>query len=184
MRLKNLLLIAVMLFTAVGASAQFHASVRAGATATTLGEQKIKMGLRAGVGAEYLFSDRWGVRSGLFYTMKGATTSKDVFCYDPLKTTKLSYLDIPFEAQVSFGLSQKSRLAVHAGPYLACLLHSSVPENAGHKIRRMEAGVGLGVDFTVGHFIVGPEIQYGLTRVNKSGSDHNICYAITLGYRF
>lgn len=108
MRLKNLLLIAVMLFTAVGASAQFHASVRAGATATTLGEQKLKMGIRAGVGVEYLFSERWGIRSGLFYTMKGATTATDVFCYDPLKTTKLSYLDIPFEAQVSFGLSQKS----------------------------------------------------------------------------
>ncbi len=142
------------------------------------------MGLRAGFGAEYMFSDRWGIRSGLFYTMKGATTATDVFCYDPHKTTKLSYLDIPFEAQVSFGLSQKSRLALHAGPYLACLIHSSVPESSDYKINRMEVGVGLGVDFTVGHFIVGPEIQYGLTNANKSGSDHNICYAITLGCRF
>lgn len=184
MRLKNLLLIAVMLFTAVGASAQFHASVRAGATATTLGEQKLKMGIRAGVGVEYLFSERWGIRSGLFYTMKGATTATDVFCYDPLETTKLSYLDIPLEAQVSFGLSQKSRLAVHAGPYLACLLHSSVPESAGYTIHRMDVGIDVGFDFTIGHFVIGPEIQYGLTNANKPGSDHNICYAITFGYRF
>lgn len=67
MRLKNLLLIAIMLFTAVGASAQFHASVRAGATATTLGEQKLKMGIRAGVGVEYLFLSV-GVSDPVFFT--------------------------------------------------------------------------------------------------------------------
>ena len=184
MRLQKIFIIAVMSLMALGASAQFHASVRAGATATTFGEQEIKLGWRAGIGAEYLFTPQWGVRSGLFYTMKGATTSKDVICYSPDKTTKLSYLDIPFEAQFSMNLSQKCRLAIHTGPYLACLIHSSVPKDAGYKARRMEVGVGFGADFTVGHFIVGPEVQYGLTNATKPRSNHNISYAVTLGYRF
>lgn len=184
MKLKNLFLIALMAFSGFAASAQFHASVRAGATATSFGSQEIKLGMRAGVSAEYLFTNHWGVRSGLFYTMKGATTSKDVISYKPSETTKLSYLDIPFEAQVSFPLSQKNRISLHAGPYLAYLLHSSVPANADYTIRRMEVGAGLGVDLVFRHFIITPEVQYGLTKVTNPGSDHNICYALTLGYRF
>ena len=38
--------------------------------------------------------------------------------------------------------------------------------------------------FIVGHFVIGPEVQYGLTRLTKPGSDHNTTYALTLGYRF
>lgn len=184
MRLKIFIFIPVMLLSAFAASAQFHTSIRAGATATTFGEQEIKLGMRAGASVEYQFSNLWGVRSGIFYTMKGATTSKDVLCYNPQKTTKLSYLDIPFEAQIAFNLSQKTRLAVHAGPYLAYMVHSSIPRSAVYKLNRMEAGAGFGVDFSIRHFIITPELQYGLTKVTSSHSNHNINYALTLGYRF
>lgn len=184
MSLKKLFFIAAMLLSAFAASAQFHTSIRVGATATTFGEQEIKLGMRAGASVEYQFSKLWGVRSGLFYTMKGATTSKDVLCYNPQKTTKLSYLDIPFEAQVSFGLSQKTRLAVHAGPYLAYMVHSSVPKSAEYKLNRLEVGAGFGVDLSIGHFVVTPEIQYGLSNVTNPDSNHNVSYALTLGYRF
>lgn len=184
MRLQKIFFIAAMLLSAFTTSAQLHTSIRAGATATTFGEQEIKLGIRAGASVEYQFSSLWGVRSGIFYTMKGATTSKDVLCYNPQKTTKLSYLDIPFEAQISFGLSQKNRLAVHAGPYIAYMVHSSVPRSAEYKLNRMEVGAGFGVDFSIGHFVITPEIQYGLTKVTTPESNHNITYAFTLGYRF
>lgn len=184
MKLQKIFFIAAMLLSALAASAQFHTSVRIGATATTFGEQEIKLGMRAGASVEYQFSSLWGVRSGLFYTMKGATTSKDVLCYNPQKTTKLSYFDVPFEAQVSFGLSRKTKLIVHAGPYLAYMIHSSIPKSADYGIRHMEVGAGFGVDLGIGHFIVSPEVQYGLSKVTNPGSNHNISYALTLGYRF
>lgn len=175
---------AAMLLPAFAASAQINSSIRVGATATTLGKQEIKLGMRAGASIEYQFSNLWGVRSGLFYTMKGATTSKDVLCYNPQKTTKLSYLDIPLEAQIAFGLSNKTRLAVHAGPYVAYMVHSSVSESAEYKLNRIEVGAGFGVDLSIGHFVVTPEVQYGLTKVTRPDSNHNISYALTLGYRF
>lgn len=184
MRLQKLLLIAAMLLSAFAASAQLHTSIRVGATATTLGEQEIKLGMRAGASVEYQLSNLWGVRSGLFYTMKGATISKDVLCYKRQETTKLSYLDIPFEAQISIGLSPKTRLTVHAGPYLAYMVHSSMPTSAQYKLNRMEVGAGLGVDLSIGRFVLTPEVQYGLTKVTKPDSNHNISYALTLGYRF
>lgn len=184
MKLKQMFLIAVMSLMTFVASAQIRTSVRAGVTATTFGDQEIKLGMRAGANVEYHFTNLWGIRSGLFYTMKGATTSKNVFCYDPQKTTKLSYLDIPFEAQVSFGLSEKTSMSIHAGPYLAYLVHSSVPKTVDYTIRRMELGAGFGLDLTIGHFVITPEVQYGLTTVTNPGSNHNISYALTFGYRF
>ena len=182
--MKKIFISGILLFTALSASAQFHADLRVGATASSFGGQHLKMGIRAGAGVEYLFTERWGLRSGLFFSMKGATTSNNVFNYDSDKTTRLSYLDLPVEALVSFRLSQRSRLALHGGPYVACLLHSSLPDGAGFDIRRWDAGVGLGADFIVGHFVVGPEVQYGVTQLTKPGSDHNTTYFLTLGYRF
>lgn len=70
------------------------------------------------------------------------------------------------------------------GDFVACLLHSSLPDGTGFDVRRWDAGVGFGADFIVGHFVIGPEVQYGLTRLTKPGSDHNTTYALTLGYRF
>ena len=166
--MKKLLILGVLIFSALSASAQFHADIRVGASASSFGDQHLKMGIRAGVGVEYLFSERWGLRSGLFYSMKGAT----------------SYLDLPVEALVSFGLSQRTRLELHGGLYAACLLHSAVPDGSGVDIHRWDSGVGFGVDFAVGHFVIGPEVQYGLTRLTKSGNNHNTTYSLTLGYRF
>lgn len=173
-----------MSLMAFAASAQLRTSVRAGVTATTFGNQEIKLGMRGGASVEYQFTTLWGIRSGLFYTMKGATTSKDVLCYNPQLTTKLSYLDIPVEAQMSLGLSAKTSLTLHTGPYFAYMVHSSVPKSADYTIRRMEVGAGFGIDFAIGHFIIAPEVQYGFTKVATPGSSHNISYALTLGYRF
>ena len=172
--MKKIIIAVILLFIAFSASAQLHADLRVGATASSFGDRHLKMGIRAGAGVEYLFSEHWGLRSGLFFSMKGATTSNNVFNYDSDKATRLSYLDLPVEALVAFRLSARTRLA----------FHSSLPDGTGFDVRRWDAGVGFGADFIVGHFVIGPEVQYGLTRLTKPGSDHNTTYALTLGYRF
>lgn len=182
--MKKAIVFCVLICTFAAASAQFHADIRVGATASTFGDEHIKMGVRAGVGFDYLFNKHWGLRTGLSFAMKGATKSNNVFNYSSEKATKLSYLDLPVEVLVSFRLSPKSSLALHGGPYVACLLHSSVPQDSGLKIHRFDTGVGCGLDFAVGHFIIGPDVQYGLTKLAKSGSNHNITYSLTLGCRF
>lgn len=182
--MKKILISIALLLGALSASAQFHADLRVGVAASAFGDRHLKMGVRAGAGVEYLLSERWGFRSGLFFSMKGATTSNNVFNYDSDKAVRLSYLDLPVEALVSFRLSPHSRLALHGGPYVARLLHSALPGDACFTVRRWDVGVGFGADFLVGHFVVGPEVQYGLTRLTRPGSDHNTTYALTLGYRF
>jgi hypothetical protein len=43
-------------------------------------------------------------------------------------------------------------------------------EGMHYDARRRELGAGAGFDFVAGRFIVGPEAQYGLTRLAKPGS--------------
>ena len=124
--MKKIIIAVILLFIAFSASAQLHADLRVGTTASSFGDRHLKMGIRAGAGVEYLFSEHWGLRSGLFFSMKGATTSNNVFNYDSDKATRLSYLDLPVEALVAFRLSARTRLALHGGFYVACLLHSSL----------------------------------------------------------
>ena len=98
--------------------------------------------------------------------------------------TRLSYIDLPVEATVGFRLSPTSRFDLHAGPYLSRLLRAKVPRTAPYTIRNWDTGICIGFDFIVGHFVIGPEVQYGLLRVTSSGNEHNIGYSFTVGYRF
>ncbi len=96
---------------------------------------------------------------------------------------QLSCLD-PHRAVGSFRAAGRTRIEVHAGPYVACRVRSVQPEGNHYDAMRRELGAGAGFDFVAGRFIVGPEAQYGLPRLAKPGSDHAMTYALTLGYRF
>lgn len=180
--MKKIFLTSALLLAALGAHAQLHVDLRVGTAAASFGDQHLKLGLRTGVGIEYLFGERFGVRTGLYYTNKGTSTTNNVIDY--ARSIRLSYLDLPVEAVGSFRVAGRTRIEVHAGPYVACRVRSVVPGGMHYDARRCELGVGAGFDFVVGRFIVGPEVQYGLTRLAKTDSDHATAYALTLGYRF
>ena len=115
--MKKIVSTFLLLFAVCGASAQLHVDLRVGASASMLSEQHLKLGLRGGVNIGYLFDEHFGLRTGLCYVMKGATTSSDVFDYASDRATRLSYIDLPVEATVGFRLSPTSRFDLHAGPY-------------------------------------------------------------------
>ena len=113
--MKKIVSTFLLLFAVCGASAQLHVDLRVGASASMLSEQHLKLGLRGGVNIGYLFDEHFGLRTGLCYVMKGATTSSDVFDYASDRATRLSYIDLPVEATVGFRLSPTSRFDLHAG---------------------------------------------------------------------
>ena len=55
--MKKIIIAVILLFIAFSASAQLHADLRVGATASSFGDRHLKMGIRAGAGVEYLFSE-------------------------------------------------------------------------------------------------------------------------------
>ena len=182
--MKKIVSTFLLLFAVCGASAQLHVDLRVGASASMLSEQHLKLGLRGGVNIGYLFDEHFGLRTGLCYVMKRATTSSDVFDYASDRASRLSYIDLPVEATVGFRLSPTSRFDLHAGPYLSRLLRAKVPRTAPYTIRNWDTGICIGFDFIVGHFVIGPEVQYGLLRVNSSANDRIIDFSFTVGYRF
>ncbi len=182
--MKKIVLTLLSMLAVLGASAQLHVDLRIGASASMLSEQHLKLGLRGGATVGYLFNEHFGLRTGLYYVMKGATTSSDVFDYAADRATRLSCIDLPVEATVGFRLSPKTRFDLHAGPYISRLLRAKVARTASYTIRNWDMGVGIGFDFVVGHFIVGPEIQYGLMHATLPDHEHNIGYSLTVGYRF
>ena len=87
--MKKIVSTFLLLFAVCGASAQLHVDLRVGASASMLSEQHLKLGLRGGVNIGYLFDEHFGLRTGLCYVMKGATTSSDVFDYASDRATRL-----------------------------------------------------------------------------------------------
>ena len=121
--MKKIVSTFLLLFAVCGASAQLHVDLRVGASASMLSEQHLKLGLRGGVNIGYLFDEHFGLRTGLCYVMKGATTSSDVFDYASDRATRLSYIDLPVEATVGFRLSPTSRFDLRRSlplPTVAC----------------------------------------------------------------
>ena len=86
--MKKIVSTFLLLFAVCGASAQLHVDLRVGASASMLSEQHLKLGLRGGVNIGYLFDEHFGLRTGLCYVMKGATTSSDVFDYASDRATR------------------------------------------------------------------------------------------------
>lgn len=183
--MKKTVIIPLLMLLTVGASAQKpNVDLRAGATAATFGDQHLSMGLRCGVSVGCMFGKGIGLRTGLFYTEKGATASNDVFERQSSQTTRLMWLDLPAEVAGAVRLSERSKLELHGGFYVARLLKSKISTAETYRANGWDAGLGAGFDFVIGHFIVGPEVQYGLTEIVSPGSNRNITYALTFGYRF
>lgn len=182
--MKKSIITPLLLLLAIGASAQLRIDLRAGATASAIGDSHLTMGLRGGAAVSYLFANGIGLRTGLFYAEKGGTDSDNVFERRRSLTTRLTWADLPVEVAGAIRLSERSKLELHGGLYVARLLRAKLPATASCRARGWDTGVGAGFDFVVGHFIAGPQVQYGLTKIVTSGSSHNIAYSLTLGYRF
>ncbi len=179
---KTLILTAVLLCAAVAANAQFRLDVRAGANVSQFseGDAGLKLGFKAGVTAEYGFSKLFALRPGVYFSMKGSSDTTD-FAIDFPSSSNISYIEVPVLASFRFPVTKGFSLAVNAGPYAALRVNDSVPG-----AERFDMGVDAGVDFVFGHFVFGPNAQYGLTKVASAGgvNYHNICYSLTFGYKF
>lgn len=179
---KRLILTAFLLFAAVAANAQLRWDVRLGANVSQFSEGNagLKLGVKAGVTAEYGFSKLFALRPGVYFSMKGSSDTTD-FASDFPTSTNISYIEVPVLVSFRLPITQGFGLAFNAGPYMAFRVNDSV---AGAE--RFDVGAEAGVDFVFGRFVFGPSAQYGLTKVFTAGSDdmHNVCYSLTFGYKF
>lgn len=97
---------------------------------------------KAGVGMDIPLSAKWALQPTLYFTLKGSRA--DIYygneqITEAEITHKLYYLELPLFAAYKIDLAPSTKLAVKAGPYVACglkgkaLISNSDFDNKGYK---------------------------------------------------
>lgn len=109
--------------------------------------------------------------------------------------TKLNpmYLQVPVHAAYKFDVAPGSRLVVEAGPYVAYGIAGKMKSGSekvnifgDDKFKRFDFGLGAGVGYEYGHFVVKGGYDFGLINISdvKGTKARNHNAYLTLGYRF
>lgn len=108
---------------------------------------KNRLAFNIGVVGEYYFSDRWSLRSGLFYDSKGTkvTESGEDFI------DKLNYLAVPIHANWHFG--SKRNWFLNFGPTLGFLLsaEADTPDGEFDIKDELESSFDIGLGLGIGY---------------------------------
>ena len=158
-----------------------------------------KTGYKIGTGMEYAFNKMCSLQMSIFLSSKGAKSD----AYDSVQTYSKSlkinqvYLELPIMAALRMPMNKNMNIVLSAGPYFAYGIGGKITTEHGgqanksrdafgeDEINRVDAGLGCGLAFEFGKFIVGFDGQFGLMVINaKKDAPKNGNFSITLGVNF
>lgn len=122
-------------------------------TYTSDASYELLTSLAGGVVAEYYFSDRWSLRSGLQYDAMGAGDDFD-------NVDKLNYLTIPLNANWHFGGNRN--WYVNFGPAVSVLLSAKSELSNGEEldVKDLVSGFDIGIVAGIGYkFNINEDVQ-------------------------
>lgn len=190
--MKKILLTAVVMLASVASYAQqavgtFTLQPKIGmnvASLTKCDGCDPRIGLAAGVEAEYQATDIFSVSAGLIYSMQGNKAKAE----GVTQTTKLDYINIPILANVyvtkglavklgvqpAFNVSDKVKLSGSRA--------SLEPEDVGAESFDFSIPVGLSYEFN--NVVIDARYNFGVTNIAEGGDAKNSVFQFTLGYKF
>lgn len=201
--MKKLMMIAAFMVAALSANAQNEVGQitlkpMAGinlATLTSYDDAKMRVGLVAGVEAEYGVSENFGITAGLLYSMQGAkaSTEKGGVKYDV--TAKYDYINIPILAnyyvtkglalkvgvQPGFKASAKKKAEASANG------QSASAEEDDDNVSGFNLSIPMGISYEYQNFVFDARYNLGVTGVYKENGDKtpkNSVIMFTVGYKF
>ena len=191
--MKKIIMMAVAAFMAFTANAQTEAGTftlqpKVGislANMTDYEDSKMKVGLAAGVEAEYAFASNMSVAAGVLYSMQGAKADEGDF------KTKMDYINIP----IVFNYYIIPGLAVKAGVQPAFLVNAKADdgdedEDIKDLANSFDLSIPVGLSYEYKSFVLDARYNIGMTKIWKSdyeellGKSKNSVFQITLGYKF
>lgn len=190
--MKKILLTAVVMLASVASYAQqavgtFTLQPKIGmnvASLTKCDGCDPRIGLAAGVEAEYSATDIFSVSAGLIYSMQGNKAKAE----GVTQTTKLDYINIPILANVyvtkglavklgvqpAFNVSDKQKLSGGKASVEA--------EDVGAESFDFSIPVGLSYEFN--NVVIDARYNFGVTNIADGGDAKNSVFQFTLGYKF
>ncbi len=201
--MKKLMMIAAMMIAAISANAQnevgqitLKPTVGMNiATMTKMEDSKVRIGLIAGVEAEYGVAENFGISAGVLYSMQGVKFKEREDGATATETEKLDYINIPILAQFypmkglalkagiqpGFKVSAKQSLQATSGS--TTLTDSETLDG----VKGFQFAIPVGISYEYASFVLDARYNIYLTKALKSewesNSRHSV-FSITLGYKF
>ena len=197
MIMKKMMMIAAMMIAAVSANAQNEvgqltlqpkAGINISTVTGSIDGKKAKVGLVAGVEAEYGISENFGIDFGILYSMEGYKLNHELWGEQYLGTQKLNmnldYLNIPILAQYY----PIKGLAIKAGIQPAFNVRHKASGDGDGKIDGVKSfnfSIPVGLSYEYASFVLDARYNIGLTKIFDVDESHrNSTFSITIGYKF
>ncbi len=187
--MKKMMMIAAMMIAAVSANAQNEVGQitlmpKAGINISKItgdGDSKSKVGLVAGVEAEYGIAENFGLQFGVLYSMEGAKN-------DDVKLN-MDYINIPILAQyyVVKGLAVKAGIqpAFNVRGKWSLDGESGKLKDIGLEPKTFNFSIPVGLSYEYQNFVLDARYNIGVTKLVKDADQgRNSTFAITVGYKF
>lgn len=190
--MKKILLMAVVMLASVASYAQqavgtFTLQPKIGmnvASLTKCDGCDPRIGLAAGVEAEYQATDIFSVSAGLIYSMQGNKAKAE----GVTQTTKLDYINIPILANVYV----TKGLAVKLGVQPAFNVSDKVKLSGGEaSVEAEDVGaesfdfsIPVGLSYEYSNVVFDARYNFGVTNIADGGDAKNSVFQFTLGYKF
>ena len=158
-------------------------------TITGDGDQKMKVGLLAGVEAEYGISENFGLDFGVLYSMEGYKYKHELWGNGMLLGTNninvnLDYINIPILAQYY----PIKGLAIKAGVQPAFNVRHKLGGDASGTIDGVNSfnfSIPVGLSYEYQNFVLDARYNIGVTKIYKdTDQGRNSTISISLGYKF
>lgn len=193
--MKKLMMIAAMMLMSMGAFAQnevgqFTLKPMAGMTLANITniDGKIKVGLAAGVEAEYGITETFGVSGGVLYSMEGSKNKDN----SDLKTN-LDYINVPILANAYLFKGFAVKVGVQPGFLVRAKEKYSnggitVDGDIKDACNKVQLSIPIGLSYEYADFVLDARYNWGLTNTfkndNSDKKSHNSVFMFTLGYKF
>ena len=195
--MKKIMMIAALMVATLSASAQNEVGQVtlqpkvginiASMTGDTWADKKAKVGLVAGVEAEYGISEKFGLAFGALYSMEGCKLKTAGM--DKSLSVNLDYINIPILAQFyaakGFAIKAGIQPAFNVRHKASYDGESANLKDLGIETKSFNFSIPVGLSYEYQSFVLDARYNIGVTKLFKDADQgRNSTFSITLGYKF
>lgn len=147
-----------------------------------------KIGVAAGLEAEFGVADKFGVTVGAVYSMQGTKSAASVSGYNASAKINLDYINIPILANYYLAPG----FAIKAGIQPGFKVNSELKVKSGGTeikqdfdgVESVDFSIPVGLSYEFSDFVIDARYNWGLTKIVDGSDSKNSVFMISLGYKF